>query len=338
MNDSLRPNTTTVVWGGLCGAVVGWIAAVTGASFVLLAALRGGLLGGGPGSLAPGLRDAAAAPSGHLPVGGLAGPPPPAVAARAPPAGGPLPGGGCPMVVVLAGLVLASAGEGYLVDRRIAAGTVLARVDATTPRTRQFLFHFLASAAVLYGVDLVFAAETDLFVILVGAVTSAVFVGDDDQELVVLEDGLVVGRSEGTSGTLLPWGTVDAVTADEGTSRLRQWVPPLPRRGGGGRGGGGRRGGGGARAGGGGGGGGVGRPRSTDSPSVVRVRLTLRRSSASDRFPVSRLQVSSSERRPSRRAPQRGRRPAGARECRARTTQRDRRRPVGRPPRPCRLS
>jgi hypothetical protein len=230
VSDSWRPNTTTVVWGGLCGAVVGWIAAVTGASFVLLAALGGGLVGGGLVSLAPGLRDAAVDRRGHLLVGGLAVLLPTAVAGRAQLAGDPVPGGVYPMVVVLAGLVLASAGEGYLVDRRIAAGTVLARVDATTPRTRQFLFHFLASAAVLYGVDLVFAAETDLFVILVGAVTSAVFVGADDQELVVLEDGLVVGRSEGTGGTLLPWWTVDAVTADEETIRLRQSLPPLPRR------------------------------------------------------------------------------------------------------------
>ena len=227
---SWKPDTTTVVAGGLCSAVVGWIAAVVGVSLVPTAALGGWIVGTALVSLVPGVRDAAVDRRGHLLVGGAAVLLPLVVAGRARLAGDPVPGGVYAMSVVLSGLLLASAGEARLVDRRIAAGTVLARVDATTPRTRQFLFHFLASALMLYAVNQVFAAETDLFVILVGAVTSAVFVGDDDQELVVLEDGLVVGRSEESGGSLLPWWAVDAVTADGETIRLRQSLPPLPRR------------------------------------------------------------------------------------------------------------
>jgi hypothetical protein len=229
-NVSWKPDTTTVVAGGLCSAVVGWIATVVGVSLVPTAALGGWIVGTALMSLVPGVRDAVVDRRGHLLVGGVAVLLPLVVAGRARLAGDPVPGGAYAMLVVLSGLLLASAGEGRLVDRRIAAGTVLARVDATTPRTRQFLFHLLASAAALYGIDLVFAAETGLFVILVGAVTSAVFAGDDDQELVVLEDGLVVGRSGGSGGSLLPWWAVDAVTADGETIRLRQSLPPLSRR------------------------------------------------------------------------------------------------------------
>jgi len=230
VNTPRSPDTTTVFFGGLCSSVVGWVAAVAGSSFAPSAAVGGWLVGSALVWAVPELRDAVVDRRGHLLVGGSAVLLPLVVAGRARLAGDPVPGGVYAMLAVLSGLVLASAGEAALVDRRVAAGTVLARVDVTTPRTRQFLFHLLGSALTLYALNWVFAAETDLFVLLVGAVTSAVFVGDDDRELVVLEDGLVVGRTDGTGGRLLPWWAVDAVTADGETVRLRQSLPPLSRR------------------------------------------------------------------------------------------------------------
>jgi hypothetical protein len=228
--DAWSPTTTSVVFGGLCGAVVGWIATVVGASFVLWTAVGGGLVGGSLASLAPDTKDAVVDRRGHLVVGGLAVLLPTAVAGHAQLVGDPVPGATPATFVLLTGLFFALAGEGQLADRRVADGTVLARADVSTPRTQQVLLHTVGSALVLYGLSLTFGDEIDLSVLLVGAVTSAVLTGNDDRELIVLEEGLVVGRSDGTGGTLRPWWTINAVTADEGTIWLRQSLPPVPRR------------------------------------------------------------------------------------------------------------
>lgn len=230
VTDRQHPHWVVGTTAGLLAAVAGWTAATVGGDAVFVA-VGVALAAGGLLATLPRLSDRLVDRRGHLVVGGGAV----AVVAAATwwaaqtPAS--LPGELYALVTALFGVLLCTAGEGALADRRVRDGTVLARADTTVPRYRRAAVQVPLSAGAIWLVGVVLGSPPGPAVVAAGVIPT-VLLSDGDGELVVIEEGVVLGRSDDFGGYLLPWWALSGVDHDDdATVSITQSLPvPLPRR------------------------------------------------------------------------------------------------------------